>query len=162
MGLRSEVEVACWWRISLGERVSTWRPRGHALSVLQRPCHYLYGNWSRIPLLHPHLSHRGGTIVRIRSLKSHNANPSPQMQGRRRTQRMLIRQKERSRGAAQGPDPSNGSSAVSNKKNKHSARFQGVPQCSFATSSATGSGENVAALILSYQYPTLPSTRYQV
>ena len=25
------MDVACWWRISLGERVSTWRPRGHAL-----------------------------------------------------------------------------------------------------------------------------------
>lgn len=31
---------------------------------------------------------------------------SPQMQGKRRTQRMSIRQKERPQGAAKGPDPS--------------------------------------------------------
>ena len=49
---------------------------------------------------------------------------SPQMQGKRRTQRMSIRQKERPQGAAKGPDPSHGSSAVSNKKNKHSASFK--------------------------------------
>ena len=30
MCLKSEVEMACWWRISLDARVSTWRPRGYA------------------------------------------------------------------------------------------------------------------------------------